>query len=280
MKQFCLMLSVIVLTLGLGLQEAQAKRMGGGKSVGKQSNVTQRQAEPARQPGAQQAAPAANPAAAQPQRNRWLGPVAGLAAGLGLAALASHFGFGEELASMMLMALIGIIIFAVIGFIMRRRMQPALNPQGPAGQFERRAMTDVEQPMQYQGGAPVAADEQLDEAAFVEHAKRYFTRLQAAYDKADYDALREFTTAEMFTALYAEIQERQGKANQTDILQLNAVFLGLEKFGGEYTASVKFGGLVREDKEAPATAINEVWHFSKPVKGDAGWVLAGIQQAE
>ena len=32
------------------------------------------------------------------------GPVAGLAAGLGLAALASHFGFGEELASMMMLA--------------------------------------------------------------------------------------------------------------------------------------------------------------------------------
>jgi hypothetical protein len=35
-----------------------------------------------------------------------MGPVAGLAAGLGLAALASHLGFGDELASMVMLGLL------------------------------------------------------------------------------------------------------------------------------------------------------------------------------
>ena len=43
---------------------------------------------------------------------------AGLAAGLGLAALASHFGFGEELASMLMIGLLVMAVIAVIGFVM------------------------------------------------------------------------------------------------------------------------------------------------------------------
>ena len=35
-----------------------------------------------------------------------MGPLAGIAAGLGIAALASHLGFGEELASMLMMGLL------------------------------------------------------------------------------------------------------------------------------------------------------------------------------
>ena len=85
---------------------------------------------------------------------------------------------------------------------------------------------------------------------------------------------------EMFTALYAEIQQRNGAANQTDVVQLNAEFGGLEKFGGEHTASVFFSGLIREAAGAPAHEFAEVWHFTRPVQGDAGWVLAGIQQHE
>ena len=67
MKKF-LSLIAVVLTLGistLALDAEAAKRMGGGKSVGKQSsNVTQREAAPA---AAKPATPAAAPAAAAPK---------------------------------------------------------------------------------------------------------------------------------------------------------------------------------------------------------------------
>ena len=60
-------------------------------------------------------------AAAAPAKRSWMGPIAGLAAGLGLAALASHFGFGEELANMMMFALIAFAVMAVIGYFLRKR---------------------------------------------------------------------------------------------------------------------------------------------------------------
>ncbi|WP_186144875.1 TIM44-like domain-containing protein [Burkholderia gladioli] len=100
--------------------DAEARRMGGGRSVGRQSQmVQQRQATPPAQQPMQQAAPSpaqrgAQPApAAQPNRSRWLGPIAGLAAGLGIAALLSHFGLGGAFASMMA----NVIVIALLAFI-------------------------------------------------------------------------------------------------------------------------------------------------------------------
>jgi hypothetical protein len=131
MKSFWIALVAVFMVSSVGLTDAQAKRVGGGGSVGKQapSGTMQRNttpstpagqnptpATPAAPAAAQNAAPArpaAPPPAAQPQRNRWLGPIAGLAAGLGLAALASHLGFGGELASMVgSMLMIGLMVMA------------------------------------------------------------------------------------------------------------------------------------------------------------------------
>ena len=93
-------LSLVALTVAMVFTgaDAEAKRMGGGKSVGKQSsNVTQREAAPA---AAKPAAPAAAPAAAAPKRP-WGAMLGGLAAGLGLAWLASSLGLGEGMAQFM-----------------------------------------------------------------------------------------------------------------------------------------------------------------------------------
>ena len=101
MKKFLLMLSV-VFAFGLttvAMDAEAAKRMGSGKSMG-----TQRQAAPDKAPAqTSAAAPAAGSGAAAAPSRSWMGPVAGLAAGLGLAALASHLGFGDELESMLMM---------------------------------------------------------------------------------------------------------------------------------------------------------------------------------
>ena len=95
----------LVLVLSLGGLNAEAKRLGGGRSVGQQSgNVTQREAV---KPGvpAQQAAPAgvnkpATPAPA-PAKKPWGAMLGGLAAGLGLAWLAHSLGMGEAMVKLL-----------------------------------------------------------------------------------------------------------------------------------------------------------------------------------
>jgi predicted lipid-binding transport protein (Tim44 family) len=54
--------------------------------------------------------------------------------------------------------------------------------------------------------------------------------------------------------------------------------LGIEVGGPDYLASVKFTGLIKESPDASAEPFAEVWNLAKPVSGNGGWVLAGIQQ--
>jgi predicted lipid-binding transport protein (Tim44 family) len=129
-------LLVVALTFTTLHAEA-AKRLGGGKSMGQQSNnVTQREAaKPAPAPTpAQNAAPAAQPApaaapaaAAQSQRKPWGAMLGGLAAGLGLAWLAHSLGMGEAFGQVLMFGLIALAVMLVIGMIMRRRQPQAAN---------------------------------------------------------------------------------------------------------------------------------------------------------
>ncbi|KQP21143.1 Tim44 domain-containing protein [Pseudorhodoferax sp. Leaf265] len=118
------------LLLTLGTDADAQRRMGGGKSIGKQSsNVTQREAAP-QAPAApaqsannavpSKAAAAPNAAAAQPKRP-WGAMLGGLAAGLGLAWLASSLGLGEAFGQFLLIALLVLVAMVVIGAVMRAR---------------------------------------------------------------------------------------------------------------------------------------------------------------
>nr|WP_246182583.1 TIM44-like domain-containing protein [Pandoraea pneumonica] len=305
------------------IADADAKRVGGGRSVGKQSNtVTQRQAtpqQPAQSPSAtpNQAAPAAagagaaGAAAAAKPANRWLGPIAGLAAGLGIAALLSHFGMGGAFASMMAnVIIIALIAFAVLWVIRRFRgnksqsQTPAYAGAGAGNDASnnslRQSWDNASQPAASSqptqstlsavpaaagvaGAAAAAAGPfgvpaGFDVEGFLRSAKVYFNRLQAAWDKGDQADINEFTTPQMFAEIKMDLEERGKSTNRTDVVQLDAELLGIEQTAAEYMASVRFSGLIREAEGAAAEPFNEVWNLTKPVTGNAGWVLAGIQQ--
>ncbi|AKM31202.1 hypothetical protein AB870_15345 [Pandoraea faecigallinarum] len=317
-----LLLGVVagVMAVGMTIADADAKRVGGGRSIGKQSNtVTQRQATP-QQPA--QAAPGAAPAQAAPAAagagaagaaaaakpaNRWLGPIAGLAAGLGIAALLSHFGMGGAFASMMAnVIVIALIAFAVMWLIRRFRgnksqsQTPAYAGAGGDASNSLRQSWDSAQAGQSQpvqpaqpgasalplaaGAAAGAATESFgvpagfDTEGFLRSAKVYFNRLQAAWDKGDQADINEFTTPQMFAEIKMDLEERGKSANRTDVVQLDAELLGIEQSASEYMASVRFSGLIRETEGGAAEPFNEVWNLTKPVTGNGGWVLAGIQQ--
>ena len=115
--------AVLAVTLALAGADAEAKRLGGGQSVGKQSsNVTQREAAPGGANSATNAAKPATPAAAgaaAPKRP-WGAMLGGLAAGLGLAWLASSLGLGGAFGQIIMFALLALVIMLVVGFVMRK----------------------------------------------------------------------------------------------------------------------------------------------------------------
>ena len=300
-----LSLLAVVMTLGLGTAhfDAEAKRIGGGKSLGMQRQATPAKAPDATPSASPAAAGAAGAAAAAPKRS-WMGPVAGLAAGLGLAALASHLGFGEELANMLMIGLLVMAVIAVIGFVMRKKAAQqgggmayaganAGAGQGAgAGQPNntfRMPPTQPAKPSFTQGGsmigsaiganvpAPASIPADFDVSGFVRNAKVQFIRLQASNDAGNLDDIREFTSPEMFAEIQMDIRERNGATQETRVMDLNAEVLEVAEDGPRYVVSVLFTGRVQEDGGAP-DEINEVWHLTKPLAGTGGWVLAGIQQ--
>jgi len=293
MKNFVMMAAALVLGFTLQINDAEAaKRLGGGSSSGMQRqsvapNNTQ-QAAPTQAPR-QAAAPApAGQPGAQPKRS-WMGPLAGLAAGLGLAALASHFGFGEELANFMMMALLAMVVIGVIGFFMRKKAaaqgHQGMQYAGAGAPYAGNAGQPEFTPAGGSAGAPVAAaaasiPADFDVEGFVRNAKVNFIRLQAANDAGNLDDIREFTAPEMFAEIKLAIDERKGAKQTTDVVQLNAEVIDVAEEANRYVVTVHFSGLIREDDHAPAEAFAEMWHMTKPRDGSRGWVLSGIQQIQ
>jgi predicted lipid-binding transport protein (Tim44 family) len=130
------------------------------------------------------------------------------------------------------------------------------------------------------GNHVVEVPADFDVTGFLRHSKTNFIRLQAAWDKADINDIRDFTTPEMFAELKMQLQERGTSANTTDVVTLDAEFLGLETIANDYMAGVKFSGMIKEDANALAEPFNEIWNLTKPLDGQDGWILAGIEQVE
>jgi predicted lipid-binding transport protein (Tim44 family) len=274
-----LIVSLIALALGaLTLAEdAQAARLGGGRSLGSQRQMTT--PKQATAPSQQQPVSAPQPAG----QNRWLGPLAGLAAGLGLGWLFAQGGFGSAVGAILMALLAGVLVLAVLRFLYRGRSRESQYQYAGLGD----ETVPAPPPSQLPGDAGARPDfrsqfvpnipSTFDVESFTKEAKRNFLRLQEANDRGDLVRLRQVTTQEMFDALQADAKTRAA-AEQTDVVTLNASLLELVTEGDLYWASVRFSGAIREDAKAAAEPFEEIWNLCKPVSGASGWLLAGIQQ--
>lgn len=299
MKKFFVAMLIAATTLTVGLSTVEAKRVGSGTSVGKQSPTVAKQAQaPA---AAAKPAAAATPAAVPPKpASPWKGILGGALLGLGLGALLSSMGLGGAMASM-ISTMLMVALFAIAAmFIYRmwKRRSGAAGPQPAAASAYAGFTPDIGsraepvQPMPLQSGyaatsaqaepveaaAPWGVPSDFDVTGFLRHTKTHFIRLQAAWDRSDINDIREFTTPEMFAELKLQLQERGTSVNVTDVVSLDTELLGIETVGADYVASVKCTGMIREADHAPTEPFAEVWNLSKPVAGSGGWVLAGIQQ--
>ena len=278
MKKLFVCLLACVVAVFAYVPDADARRMGGGSSFGMQRSA---------KPPAQRA-PSAAPAAA-PQSRSWLGPIAGIAAGLGLAALFSHLGLGEEMASFFMLLLLvfaGVMLFR---FIMRK-MRGAQNPAGaqrmqyasagsaPQYEAQRQPQPVVDMHNAGTSNATGSIPADFDAAAFAREAKIQFIRLQAAHDAGNLDDIRAFTTPEVFAEIRMQMNEHQGEQNTTDVIDLAAEVLDVTTEADRHIVSVRFHGNLREERDAAPSPFDEIWHMTKPLHGGSGWVIAGIQQ--
>jgi len=309
MKTWLMAMLLASVSIALVPTDADAARLGGGRPAGMQRTAPDKPAQSAPQtpatpaanpnaPGAPANAAAPTPAGAMPgaaaPKRSWLGPVAGLAAGLGLAALFSHLGMGEEFANIVMLALLAMVAVVAIRWLMRRfasggsRAMPyAMAGVANSGLRSNTAMPSpaitVPATARLASAASVSTQPALpadfDVAAFERVAKTIFIRLQAANDSADLNDLRAFTTPELFASLRLDLQERGAAAQQTDVVTLNAELFDFAQENDRQIVSVRFHGLIREEAQAPAAPFDEVWHLVRPLDGSRSWAIAGIQPA-
>ncbi len=260
--------------------DADAARLGGGRNLGMQRSAPapQKTAPAQSQPQPQQQAAPAAPAPQPSAASRWLGPLAGLALGAGLAALFLNNGLSGLLAGLLV---IGFIVAALVlaGRALRARLGNA--PLQYAGAGGARHM-----PAALPGGAgdrSVAAvagnrSDSFDEAEFVRHAKLNFLRLQEAHDRQDLTLMRDYLAPEVYREIEADIQSTWGAPQKTEVVTLEAEVIDVATEAASHIVSVRFSGLLREQPDREPETISEIWHLEKPVSGRGGWQVAGIQQ--
>ncbi|MEO5883861.1 MAG: Tim44-like domain-containing protein [Caldimonas sp.] len=294
MKSFVIALAVALFAATAVPGDAYARRIGGGGGAGMQRSMPPRATPDAPRPAAQPAGPTAAAAAAPgaAAKRSWLGPIAGLAAGLGIAALMSHLGMGEAFGNFLTMILLAGVAFFAIRFLLRR-FGPKTASTSP-GNLQFAGAGAPLQPTRFEpqsfgssgSAAPAAAASAaslpagFDAESFERIAKMIFIRLQAANDAGDLNDLRAFTTPEMFAAVRLELQERGPTAQRTDVVRVDAEVLEVASETDRQVVSVRFHGLIREQVDGVAEPFDEVWHLVKPADGSREWAIAGIQQSQ
>jgi predicted lipid-binding transport protein (Tim44 family) len=324
MKSWWLGALALVVAVGLAPSESEAKRLGGGgmqRSLPTRTAPDSTPAKPAQAPNqatpAQQAAPA--PAAAAAGKRSWLGPIAGLAAGLGIAAMLSHFGLGEAFANGLMMVLLVLVAVFAIMWLVRRfgrgkgtaatqrgsnPFQPAYAGAGNTGgtsspssgldharnqvsAFTGNAAAGSAAASFGSGSAAQTAatpaldlPADFDRSGFERIAKLIFIRMQAANDRSDLDDLRNFTTPEMFASIRLDLQSRGNVQQTTDVVQVDAEVIDLVREDGRDIVSVRYHGLICEEAGQPTAPFDEVWHLVRPTDASREWAIAGIQSMQ
>lgn len=280
---------VTLVTMGLFIHDADARRFGGGRSFGMSRSVN----------SFSRTSPTSGFSNYSRSQNTYgqtgstfgrsfLPSIIGLGAGLLLGSLFMGHGFGAGLLSWLL---VGSILMMLINF-WRQKNQPRHFSQpytqqaqvftrDAASAFMRNSQSTAHHAQPIQNDYPIG----FDTTTFLRDAKAQYVRLQAAYDAKNLNDLREFTTPEVFAEIQLQLHERGEAENHTNVMRLEAELLDVEprsqNIGGtemeSYVASVKFAALLQEERDKSAEQVSEIWHFSKEV-GSARWKVAGLQQ--
>lgn len=265
MKRFLMLLMVTITCLSFLSPFAEAKRFGGGSSFGKSRPAPTRQA---------QKSPESTPQPAQSGMSKWMGPLAGLAIGAGLASMFSGGGLASGISSiLMVLAIAAFLLFLFSKF--RKAQQPAMQYSGMGASYSQ-AEPVLNGSSNLKNTLNIPADFPVE--SFLRNAKLSFIRLQAANDRKDINDVREYTTPELFAEITMQMQERDNAVQVTEVLSINAELLEVVNEDIYSIASVRFTAQLRENNKTPEN-IDEIWVIQKELNDSSSkWLLAGIKQ--
>ena len=273
-----LILSVLAIfaVSAVGVDDADARRFGGGSSFGKSRMFKQ----PTQRTAPQQKATPANT-----QRGAAGTGMMGMIGGLALGGLLGAMFFGGAFEGL---NLFDILIFGALGFILFRMLTNRSRSAQSMAYANARAQP--QQDFAGFGSSDSAASVQgqavtpdIDHDFFIGAAKDIFVRMQAAWDKKDMEEIRGFCTPEVSARIEAEMNGLGENNTQTEVATLNAEIMDSWVESNLEWVAVHFTAMIREEEDGVETATHEVqehWIFQHDPKGDdPTWYLAGIQQS-
>lgn len=273
MRTFVSCILITLLSFGLLVHEASAKRFGGGKSFGVQRSQSSLSSPSKAQNSSTFGQRTNNP-------SRWGGLLSGLLIGGLLTSLFMGHGITSGILSWLA---VGAIIFFAIGFF-RKRMQPGFqsgqshpynrNTQSPLNNFTQAFNSSAESSGNNNNFSEYPVGFNPD--VFLREAKVTFNRLQAGYDQKNLQDLSDFTAPEVFAEIKMQLDERGDAPNKTEVITLNAELLDVSRQSNSMMASVRFTGSIKENDE-PINQLDEIWHF-RQFDSNQQWIVGGIQQ--
>ncbi|KEA65286.1 hypothetical protein ADIMK_0243 [Marinobacterium lacunae] len=281
---------VILLSFLIPVEEVQAKRLGGGFSLGK-SYTAPKKVSPSptynKQQDAQSTTTTPTQTTTAPRRSGFGGMMGGLLAGGLLGALFFGGAFeGIQLMDILLIGLVGFLLYKM--FAGRRQSQPAYAGMGTEqGQDTQqwRQQADVPQPPVFDGGIGSSLSEPelelpewFNKKAFLEQACAHFTGLQKAWDESNWDELSSYTTPELFEELKAQ-RGRFPERQNTEVVSVMADLINFIDEQSQVIVSLHFYGWLREDEQSGTAEFSEIWHLSRDMSVEnADWFIVGIEQ--
>ncbi|MDH4558823.1 hypothetical protein E8F11_27245 [Pseudomonas sp. BN417] len=282
MRRFLSIALALCVGLTLSLDVNAAKRMGGGKSFGSAPTHQTRQAAPAQQTPNTAAPTAAGKPAAASGASRWLGPLAGIAAGGLLASMFMGDGFdGMQIFDFLIIGLIAFLIFRFLAARKRAQQQgqPAVAGHAP---FQRE-MPQQQAPI-FSGAAPAAVQPALNapswfnEQRFIEAGREHFMALQQHWDAAEMDKIAEFVTPQMLSFLKEERASLGDAYQSTYIDNLQVQLDGIDELGDKTVATLTFNGVSKSSRFDQGEVFSESWRMERVHGDNQPWLVAGIRQ--
>ena len=277
LRQFFVMLLVSVMGVSAAIEHAEARRLGGGSSMGSVSRSADRPASTPAQQQAQSTQQGAGAATAA-RRGGMGGMMGGLLAG-GLLAALFFGGAFDELRLMDLLVMVGVAALAIFAFraFMRQRHPASAHPAGY--QRERQETQYTPNNVTASPGSLASGLQStpawFDKERFLGGAKEHFMTLQRAWDNNDFNQIQEYVTPELYNLLRQERAEQPAN-NRTEIVRLFAELGDINEYDGHAEATVIFHGILEENGEQ--TEFNETWHLTRAMRDQAPWYLQGIEQ--
>lgn len=267
----------VFLMIGMTVPDAEARRFGGGKSFGAsplhKSQPAKRQQAPRQTAPRQQQTPGATSGA-----SRWLGPLAGIAAGGLLASMLFGDGFqGLQLFDILIFGLIAFVLFKLFA----RRNTPAMQRQPhPAG-----SPVPQQQPTIWTPQSSATTSEPItleapawfDETTFLKGAEEHFFILQRHWRDGDSEAMADYLNPTLLQQMQAARAEDPPSVNGF-VEQLEVRLEGIEQRDGSTIATVGFTGLDRDFPQDAGQPFDESWRLERADGDNQPWIICGIRQ--